>query len=243
MHQAGRHLMTDKYSFMIEYLVVFIVLVLCSFTTFHRNQIWKDEVSLWTDVAIKSPGEARPYNGLLIGFAHAGRFHEAVDAGREAIKLDPPFIRAHVNLSGVLGTLGIPDESVMHVEKALSLDPDNANAYHNLGVIYLNTGRYEDAIQASKQAVTFKPSPDAYCNLGVAYIRTDRHRDGIESFIKAIEVNPDFLKAYINLGTIYTELGRNEEAVEILEQALMRYPDNGEAREKLAVAKSRLNGN
>ncbi len=49
------------------------------------------------------------------------------------------------------------NESVKEINKSLSLKPDIAEAYYDLGVIFGNSGRYEDAIGLWRKALSIKP--------------------------------------------------------------------------------------
>jgi tetratricopeptide (TPR) repeat protein len=66
--------------------------------THRRNAIYGDEVVFWQAVIEASPGNARAFNNL--GIALAARCDEAgaIRAWRQALALDPAFVRAAVNL-------------------------------------------------------------------------------------------------------------------------------------------------
>jgi hypothetical protein len=66
--------------------------------THRRNAVYRDEVVFWKAVIEASPGNARAFNNL--GIALAARCDEAgaIRAWRQALALDPAFVRAAVNL-------------------------------------------------------------------------------------------------------------------------------------------------
>ena len=49
------------------------------------------------------------------------------------------------------------NESIKEINMSLSLRPDIAEAYYDLGVIFGNSGRYDDAIRLWKKALSIKP--------------------------------------------------------------------------------------
>jgi len=52
----------------------------------------------------------------------------------------------------------------------LRIDPQSVGAYSNLGVVYMRTGRYDQAIKALKQAKKLAPQMAGLdLNLGLAY--------------------------------------------------------------------------
>lgn len=61
------------------------------------------------------------------------------------------------------------DEAIEAFRGAISLKPNNAWAYYNLGSACLNLGCYEEAIAALKEAIRLKPGYyEAKTDLGVA---------------------------------------------------------------------------
>ena len=53
----------------IEFIMLITLLLLCGWATYQRNFTWKDDFTLWSDVAKKSPEKYRTHNNL--GFAYS----------------------------------------------------------------------------------------------------------------------------------------------------------------------------
>ncbi len=68
---------------------------------FERNQVYRSEIALWTDTAGKSPGKARVWNNLGYALAEAGDQARAERAYRQALRLDPDYVKARNNLRRV----------------------------------------------------------------------------------------------------------------------------------------------
>ena len=78
-------------------LVALLVLVLAT-ATWQRNTVYHDELRFWQDVAAKSPHNARAFNNIGIAFADRCDTAQAEQAWRQALTLDPGYVRAAVNL-------------------------------------------------------------------------------------------------------------------------------------------------
>ncbi|NIM12522.1 MAG: tetratricopeptide repeat protein [Candidatus Aminicenantes bacterium] len=75
--------------------------------------------------------------------------------------------------------------------KRLGQGPDDANAYHALGSIYMKEGNYQEAIAYFKRAAALKPDfTNAYLNLARAYIGVSMFDRAVETLLKIRELNP-----------------------------------------------------
>ena len=94
--------------------------------------------------------------------------------------------------------------AIVCYQKVMELEPDNAEAYLNLGNIYKNEKKYDDAICCYDKAIKLNPKKaDSYYNMGlVFYLKGDLDK-AIESYHKAISLNNDFREAHFNLGLTY----------------------------------------
>ncbi|MBI5893435.1 MAG: hypothetical protein HZB79_07280 [Deltaproteobacteria bacterium] len=62
----------------IFYVIVFITLLFSiSITTYFRNIIWNDELTLWEDVVKKSPEKARGHSDLGLAY-YKGQLNDAI---------------------------------------------------------------------------------------------------------------------------------------------------------------------
>lgn len=113
--------------------------------------------------------------------------------------------------------------------QVLALDSDNVNANHLLGVVALEAGKYDAAIQLIQKAVKIYPNfAEAHNNLGMAYRKAGHLDASIASFREAISINPDFADAYTNLGASLVEMGQLNEAIACYNKAISINPDFAE---------------
>jgi hypothetical protein len=68
---------------------VSVVVVFLGIFTYARNNVWRSEISLWSDVVSKSPGKARGHHNLAVAYDRKGKYEKAVDSFDMAITLDP----------------------------------------------------------------------------------------------------------------------------------------------------------
>ena len=78
---------------------------------------------------------------------------------------------------------------------------EKAEVYNNQGNTFYSVGEYAKAIDAFKQALTFKPNdPLTFNNLGAAYFALNQNSAAIEAFQNAVKAKADDAESYFNLG-------------------------------------------
>lgn len=88
---------------------------------------------------------------------HSHYLHEAAATYREALALNPDFMEAHVDLSGLLWRLADFDGALAHAQQALALAPEHPYAVRILGTALLQLGRLDEARQHLEHALRLKP--------------------------------------------------------------------------------------
>ncbi len=160
-----------------RHLLVEVFVLICLITVFggaayQRNIVWKDDLSLWSDVVKKSPRKDRPYNNLGQAYLGNREFYQAIPFLKESLRLNPYFSYAHYNLGIAYQGIGLYDEAITEYQKALygTRQPYFAKVHNNLGVCYFIKGRTDMAIEEFKQAIEINPYfSDAHFNLGITY--------------------------------------------------------------------------
>jgi tetratricopeptide (TPR) repeat protein len=83
---------------------------------------------------------------------------------------------------------------------------EEAKDYFRLGLRLASQNRFDDAIQAYKQAILRNPDHVyAYCNLGVLLKEQGRVQDAEKAFRQAIRIDPDDAASYFYLGVLLSE--------------------------------------
>ena len=72
--------------------------VLLAVATLQRNHVYADEIRFWQDVVHKSPLSPRAANNLGMAYAFVCRDAEALREFERAVRLQPGYIRARINL-------------------------------------------------------------------------------------------------------------------------------------------------
>ncbi|MGB6873762.1 MAG: tetratricopeptide repeat protein [Dehalococcoidia bacterium] len=139
-----------------------------------------------------------------------------------------PYFAGFIVGFGILGILpiifiirGKREFEAHEFNKAIELNPDNADAYYKRGDAYSEIGDYDKAIADYNEAIELNPSDAlAYFNRGYAYGEIGDYEKAIVDYSKAIELNPSDALAYYNRGLDYHNKGEVLKAVSDLEKCI-----------------------
>ena len=173
-------------------------------------------------------------NALYMG----GRYAEAAECYREAIRLQPLHVDAINNLGASLAELGRLDDAIACYREAIRLLPTFASAYYNLGNALRAADRLDEAIAAYAQSLRLQPdSFQAHTNLGLALFRSRRFTEAMASYRRALEIKPGYPTALVNLGLALAETGRLAEALACYDETLRQEPDYADAHRNRSLAR------
>jgi len=104
-----------------------------------------------------NPQDAGVWFYIGLAYSKLGRYQDAVEACKQAIRIKPDLVEAHYNLGNAYRSLGRYQEAIEAYKQAIRIKPDYAEAHYNLGVTYGQLDRSQEAIDAFKQAIRIKP--------------------------------------------------------------------------------------
>ncbi len=158
----------------------------------------------------------------------------AIQMFDESLKLDRDFALAYAGLGEAYWRKYQDTRDNVWVQpaiaasdRALALDPEQAEVRISLGIIYHGTGKVEKAIEEFELAVELRPAnDDAFRWLGRCWTRKGETERAIGCFEKAIELRPGYWDNYNKLGECYYTFGRYREAAEQFRRIIEIQPDN-----------------
>lgn len=174
------------------------------------------------EAIVINPRFANAYNGLGLTYRAQNRTDEAIAQYLEAIDIDSQFAYAYNNLAVAYGVQGRPVEDRIELYlKALELDPDNFLFHQNLGLLYEDLGRYDEALVEYLSAVRANPYvADSWYYLASLYYDLARWEEAKVACQKALELDSNHAAAHNLLGIIYAGTGYPKQAVAEYKAAL-----------------------
>lgn len=184
----------------------------------------------------------------------------AMLAAQKAVE-DNPDQASHRHLYGlVLMELKQFNDSKVHLNKAVALEPDNAEFQYSLGATLVQekkerlapgasderllllwrifpvpvVGTEEETLQALKRAVELDPNHlEARLHLGRTYYEQSRHDLALQQFRAIAKRDPNYPWIHYHLSVLLGDMGAVQDAIQALETEVEQYPDHWYARLEL----------
>ena len=215
-------------------LPVFLLIIVFSVLTVKRNFVWKNEKSLWSDAAEKSPRLPRPLNNLAEAYDKEGlaydnkkNYKKAIEFLKKAIAISPTGYKYYNNLGKIYGRLGEFELATKNLKLALKYNPDYPFAHYNFGKVYELRGMLDNAIE--EYSTAFKQTKDVYgkkyffeaCfNLANVYDKKGEYKKALDTYLNCRKLKPSFPKIYFAIGNIFIKTGNLDEAFKYYSRAV-----------------------
>lgn len=117
------------------------------------------------------------------------------------------------NLGMALSDMGSLEEAVIHLQKAVNLNKEFANAHVALGVAFQRQGKDKEAAEIFAGVIDRDPiNPYAHRNLGACFLKLGNTQQAIDHLKKSTQLNPVDKQAWFGLAQAFEAIGNIEEA-------------------------------
>ena len=193
------------------------------------------------------------FNMLGVIYHDGGHFARAQQCFEEALRINPAYTEASLNLAVTYNDLGKYADAKETYRRALTvshhpgqeLDPfvqgKVANMYADIGDVYASCGCFKAAVLEYERALAMRPTfMDIRLKLASAYRDLGEKQEALQQLRTILEQNPDHSSARINLGITLFAVGDADTAVVELDRVLAREPQNARARLYLTMIQDKI---
>lgn len=150
----------------------------------------------------------------------------AIRLARKAIDLDPDCVLGHSVLARAYTAVLKYDLGLAESERALQINPSDAEVLLARAAVLLWTGRVDESIATAEAAGRLNAGigPEAALNLGLAYLLARRYADAVKLLEGARVRYPGHPLLDFPLAAAYAELGRTADALDAADKGKAKNP-------------------
>jgi serine/threonine-protein kinase len=185
----------------------------------------KQAIELFERAIAVDPNYALAYSGIadayMIGSGPAGvavpeAQRRAREAATKALSLDSSLGEPHAAIGGVLLYVDWNfAEAEKEYQRAIALNPNCAECYHEYSHLLLFLGRFDDSLRQSRKFLELDPvSHTPVEHLGYHYLRARQFADAIAQYLEDRRLFPEYGDQGRELGDAYYFSGKYREAVD-----------------------------
>ncbi len=147
--------------------------------------------------------------------ARERRMDDVLKIARAAHEKYPDDARAAIALASHELMDGNTEKAVQIWTDLLAVEPNNADAYNQLGYYYGYRGDYDKAIENLRKYQFMAPDQaNPYDSLGEIQANSGHYDEAIENLTRALRLKPDFYESYRHLGVAYEGKGDSAKAIQ-----------------------------
>ncbi len=195
--------------------------------TFIQNRIWTNSLTLWNHQLKFSPNSLYGYNNRGYFYQEQGSLDAALNDYNRALQIDPTFAQTYNNR----GTLYAERKQYKLAQNdyynAILLNAfPYSDAYHNLGILFLELKNYDAALVNINKAIEiYSDFDNAYNTRGAYYDELNQPEQAIADFTTALSINPGNTISLNNRGVLYAKIGKYDLAEKDLMRSLVIDPN------------------
>jgi len=163
--------------------------------------------------------EAARSNSVGVAYMGQQRFAEAQKQFEAALKAEPGYALAKLNLGIALVAQQKSDEAKAALLEATRKLPNDPFGWYNLGLVYKDTAEHEKAIDAFQHVTKLAPhEPDAFYFIGYLNTQLQKYEEAITAYQAALAIFPYHASAEFGLAKAYQRKGEAENARDHLQK-------------------------
>lgn len=180
------------------------------------------------EVSAADVSRARARQSVGVTHLRDGRVALAIRELRAAEQLNPNEKWIQLTLAEAYRRKGLPEDAERHLLKALVIDPTFQQARLTLSGLYVQMGRYPEAIAEADLLIddpTFPQPWTALTNKGWSLLQLKRYAEAREALSLALDYNETYWQAQLNLGILDSEEGKRTDAIGRFERVIALGPN------------------
>jgi tetratricopeptide (TPR) repeat protein len=249
---------------------VLLLLSMYAYGAHERNKVWNTEETLWQDVTVKSPKNARGLMNYGLSLMGRGDYVNAEKYFNQAIAMWPYYYSLHINLGVLKNATGDKVAAETYFKSAVQCGPNYPEAWFFYGNFLCNQLRYNEAIPMLEKTIALSSAHiGAHSALMKAYSETgewDKLNKLAQETLQIIPGNQEALnyleasvtrkdhvqileedakksptaEKYLDLSLSFYQKGDYKKCIEACENAVRLKPDFADAYSNMCASYNQL---
>jgi tetratricopeptide (TPR) repeat protein len=136
--------------------------------------------------------------------------------------------------------MGAVFQQINNLKQEIERNPNNADALSQLGTMYMDAGKFPQAIEYFERSLNIRDDPQVRTDLGICYRNNNDTEKSLAAFRQVVQIHPEQWQALFNEVIILAETHRLDEAkVELAKLQKLRPGDADVAKLASEVANAR----
>ncbi len=185
--------------------------------------------------------ELEKLNNIAVQDYRAENYAQAERGFNNILSYDPNNKQAYYYLGLIAYQAKNYSKAISDFNKALSdsITVKDSNVLQSLTNAYRDSGDKENTIRTLEILANLQEDEELWLSVANLYAENNQNQKAKEALLKALDVDPDFVKAKYRMAFLLYDMAQYDEAIPYLEKAANDYPDNDLFARRLAVSYQR----
>jgi Tfp pilus assembly protein PilF len=207
------------------WVVVLLICGLSIYGTIHRNRVWKDGLTLWTDAVQKSPKKIRPRLNLGEAYIQQKSFEKAINEYSLALTYNPRLKEAFSGIGIAYFRMGANYWAEQYFQKALAQDPNFTDAKIGMGMVMYEDGQCEEALTYLAPLYGERwESSEIVARMADCQVQLGNRTSAIDLLERSVNADTPNGSLYAALMEVYFLEKRNKDALKVYDLYKDRFP-------------------
>lgn len=182
------------------WIFLLLTVPVLAWLTQDRTKVWKDNFTLFSDVAKQYPHDLLANNNIGLHYLKIKEYDKSREAYNRVIKHYPLDYTGYFNMGVSYNQEEKGREAMYYFLKVQELNPGYKDLPAQLGIAALFAKSNDTAVVALEKALALNADlPDNYFNLALAYSRTGRVTSSDSLYALGLRLDPSRTNTYLNL--------------------------------------------
>ncbi len=207
-------------------ILLIVFLLMFSYLTYARCEVWKNNEVMWTDVIEKYPNDHLAYDNRGVYYRSIKRNDLALLDYNKVVQINPKYALGFNNRGNIYFDSNQDDLALADYNQSLKLDSTTANIFTNRALIYARKKEYDKAEKDFEKALKINPEyKEAYMNRGIYWDMVNQNDKAYADFTKYLSIKPKDDGIYNSRGVTLQKLSKFKESIDDFTKAIELNPN------------------